>query len=69
MGAIAELADVISLSAQAHAGEHPELAAAAWDAAVAAIAAGSSPLHAEAKQRAREDDPRAADALREAARR
>jgi hypothetical protein len=68
MAAIAELADVISLSAQAHAGEDPELAGAAWEAAAAAIAAGSSPLHAEAKRRAREGDPRAADALREAAR-
>jgi hypothetical protein len=66
--AIAELADVISLSAQAHASEDEDLAAAAWEAGVAAIAHGSTTAADAAKARAREGDPGAARALREAAR-
>jgi hypothetical protein len=68
MTAIAELADVISLSAQAHAAGDEELAGAAWEAGVAAIGWGTSPRAGDAKARARAGDPDAADALREAAR-
>ena len=67
MDAISELADVISLGAQAHASEDQELADAAWEAGVAAIAGLAGPRHAEAKARAREGDPEAAQALRDAA--
>ncbi len=68
MSAIAELADIISLSAQAHAGDDGELAGAAWEAGVAAIAGSAGAQHSEAKRRAREGDPQAAEALRQAAR-
>jgi hypothetical protein len=68
MTAIAELADVISLSAQAHATGDEELAGAAWEAGVAAIGWGASPRAYNAKARARAGDPDAAYALREAAR-
>jgi hypothetical protein len=66
--AIAELADVISLSAQAHAAGDGDLADAAWQAGVSAIAWGTSSRARDAKARARAGDPDAADALREAAR-
>jgi len=65
--AIAELADVISLAAQAHAGGDENLADAAWSAGVGAIAWGATPAAADAKARARAGDPGAADALRTAA--
>jgi hypothetical protein len=68
LDAIAELADVISLTAQAQAAADSELAEAAWEAGAAAVGWGSSPAHAEAKERARVGDPGAARALREAAR-
>jgi len=68
MAAITELADVISLSAQAHAGGDHELAGAAWQAGVAAIARGCDAHTRDAKARARAGDPGAARALREAAR-
>jgi hypothetical protein len=67
MTAIAELADVIALSAQAHAGGDAELADAAWDAGATAIGWGASALAADAKDRARAGAPDAADALRDAA--
>ena len=66
--AIAELADVIALGAQAHAAGDRELADAAWQAGVAAIAWGPSAQATAAKARARRGDPGAAGALREAAR-
>jgi len=66
--AIAELADVIALSAQAHADGDEALAGAAWQLGVSAIAHGSSPEAAGAKARARAGDPEAAEALRMAAR-
>ncbi len=66
--AISELADVISLVAQAHAASDPELAQAVWDAGAVAIGWGSSEQHAAAKQLARAGDPRAAEALRAVAR-
>ena len=66
--AIAELADVIALSAQAHASGDDALAGAAWQAGVAAIAWGPAPEADAAKERARNGDPGATEALREAAR-
>lgn len=66
--AIAELADVISLSAQGQATGDDELADAAWDAGVAAIGWGPSARLDEAKARARAGDRGAARALREATR-
>jgi len=68
MEAIAELADVISLSAQAHAEGDEDLAGATWEAGVTAIAGGAGAGHGAAKQRARDGDPGAAEALRDAAR-
>jgi hypothetical protein len=64
LDAVAELADLISLCAQAHADDDRDLAAAAWEAAACAIGEGSSPAHARAKQRARAGEPGAALALR-----
>lgn len=66
--AIAELADIISLVAQAHAATDPQLAHAVWDAGAAAIGWGTTPAVEAAKAAARAGDPRAADALRDAAR-
>ena len=65
--AIAELADVISLSAQAHASGDEDLADAAWRAGVSAIAWGPTEAVAEAKSQARAGDQGAAGALRAAA--
>ena len=65
--AVAELADVISLLAQAHANGDESLAEAIWEAGAAAIGWGSSDAHETAKALARSGDPRAAAALREAA--
>jgi hypothetical protein len=65
--AVSELADVISLVAQAHATADPELAAAVWEAGAVAVGWGGSVEHAAAKRRARSGDPGAAAALRAAA--
>ena len=65
--AVAELADVISLAAQAHAGSDRELALAAWEAGAVSVGWGSSDAHAEAKASARAHDPGAAKALLAAA--
>ena len=67
--AVAELADLISLIAQAHADGQEELAAAVWQAGAAAIGWGSSPEHEAAKDLARAGDTEAAAALRRAAER
>jgi hypothetical protein len=67
--AVTELADIISLSAQAHAEGRPELAEAAWAGGAAAIGWGADEALRAAKAGARAGDPRAADALRVAARR
>jgi hypothetical protein len=67
--AVAELADVISLVAQAHAAGDPELAEAAWAAGAAAIGWGAAPGHERAKALARRGDRRAAEALRAGAQR
>ena len=62
--AVAELADVISLVAQAQADSDPELADAVWEAGALAIGWGASPDHAAAKALARAGERRAVDALR-----
>jgi hypothetical protein len=66
--AIAELADVISIVAQAHAAGDADLAAAVWEAGAVAIGWGSTAQHAAAKSQARAQDPGAGAALRAAAR-
>jgi hypothetical protein len=68
LDAISELADVISLVAQAFAASDPDLADAVWEAGAVAIGWGSDDRHAAAKQLARGGSPRATTALREAAR-
>lgn len=65
--AVAELADVISLVAEAHAASDPALADAVWEAGAVAIGWGADERHEAAKELARAGDPRAASALREAA--
>ncbi len=67
LDAVAELADVISLAAQAHAASDRELARAIWDAGAACVGWGSSEAHSEAKARARAHVPGAPEALRAAA--
>lgn len=47
--AVAELADVISLAAQAHAEDDPERARAVWDAGARVVADGAPPGHEAAK--------------------
>ncbi len=69
LAAVAELADVIALSAQAHAEGRPELADAAWEAGAAAVGWAGDGALAEAKAAARGGAPRAAEGLRAAARR
>jgi hypothetical protein len=65
--AVAELADVISLAAQAEAEGDPERAAAVWAAGVSAVGRGSSPQLEAAKAAARAGSEGAARALRAAA--
>ena len=67
LDAVAELADVISLVALAHAASDRELASAVWEAGAISVGWGPSDAHAEAKAQARVHDPGAADALRAAA--
>jgi hypothetical protein len=67
--AVAELADLISLVAQAQADHHDELAAAVWRAGAAAIGWGPSPEHAAAKELARAGESEAVAALMRAAER
>ena len=64
--AVAELADVIALCAQAHAEERPELAAAVWQAGVAAVGWGTTDALEAAKGAARSGDPGAVGALQAA---
>jgi len=68
MTAIAELADVISLGAQAHASGDEALADAAWQAGATVIGWGTSERAEAAKARARAGDRAAVEALRKAAR-
>lgn len=67
LDAVAELADVISLAAQARTASDGELAAAIWEAGAVSVGWGASDAHAEAKARARAQDPTAMEALRAAA--
>ncbi len=53
IAAVAELADVIALSALAHGAENPELAAAVWAAGARAVGWGPSASHERAKALAR----------------
>lgn len=68
LDAVAELADAISLVAQAHASGDRELAEAVWEAAVMAVGWGGVEELEEAKQLARAGDSRAVEALRSASR-
>ena len=63
LDAVAELADLISMLAQAQAASDPVLADAIWQAGAAAIGWGSTPQHRAAKALARAGDPAAARAL------
>ena len=65
--AVAELAEVISLVAEAHAGGDTALADAVWAAGAVAIGWGQHERHASAKRLARAGDSGAAQALRDAA--
>ncbi|MBV9335081.1 MAG: hypothetical protein JO243_04240 [Solirubrobacterales bacterium] len=67
LDAVAELADVISLTAQAHSAADPDLADAVWEAGAVSIGWGASDDHRRAKERARALDPEAPRALRAAA--
>jgi hypothetical protein len=62
--AVSELADVISLVAQAHAASDPELADAVWRAGASAIGWGGGEEYATAKALVRSQQPGARDALR-----
>jgi hypothetical protein len=66
--AVAELADVIALCAQARVEGRPQLADAVWQAGVAAVGWGPSDALDAAKACARAGDPGAADALHAASR-
>ena len=66
LAAVCELADVISLVAQAHAEGDPERAGAVWVAGVAAVAHGGGPELELAKAAARAGDRDASRALRAA---
>jgi hypothetical protein len=67
LDAVAQLADVISLAAQAHAEGDAERAEAIWAAGAAAVGHGSGPELEAAKAAARAGDADAARALRAAA--
>jgi len=67
LNAIAELADIISLSAQAHTAGDDELALAVWHAGAASIGWGADDATDAAKELARSGDPGAAEALHAAA--
>ena len=67
LDATAELADVIALVAQAHAGGDPALADAVWEAGAAAVGWGTNEELREAKELARAGDPSAIAALHAAA--
>ncbi len=68
LAAVSELADVISLVAQAHAAGDPLLAEAVWQAGASAIGWGVSEGYHEAKVLARQHDAGARQALREVTR-
>jgi hypothetical protein len=66
--AVAELADIIALCAQARAEGRADLAEAVWQAGVVALGWGASDALRDAKAAARAGDPGAASALVAAAR-
>jgi hypothetical protein len=66
-GAVRELSDLISISAEVHAEARPELAAPLWLAAALAVGCGSGPAHDEAKRGARDLQDDAGARLTEAA--
>lgn len=66
--AVAELADVIALSALAHGSENPDLASAVWNAGAHAVGWGPSAEHEQAKALARAGSPEALAAMRALAR-
>ncbi|HST55592.1 MAG TPA: hypothetical protein VLJ42_06825 [Solirubrobacteraceae bacterium] len=65
--AVAELADVIALSALAHGAQQPKLAELVWVAGARAIGWGASAAHADAKALAYAGAPAAIDAMRTSA--
>lgn len=67
--AVRELADVISLVAQAHAERDPERARAVWEAGAMALGWGAGERHEAAKALARAAVPSATEALRSGAHR
>jgi hypothetical protein len=62
--AVAELADVITLSALAHGSGNPDLADAVWMAGARAVGWGASPHHDHAKALTRAGSPDALEAMR-----
>ncbi|HEY2632548.1 MAG TPA: hypothetical protein VGI26_09250 [Solirubrobacteraceae bacterium] len=62
--AVAELADVITLTALAHGSGRPELADAVWVAGARAVGWGASPEHEHAKALTRAGAPEALEAMR-----
>jgi len=64
--AVAELADVIALSALAHGADNPELAEAVWAAGARAVGWGSSAAHERAKALTRAGSPQALASMRSA---
>jgi hypothetical protein len=62
--AVAELADVITLSSLAQAADNPDLAQAVWMAGSHAVAWGASPEHSRAKALTRAASPEALEAMR-----
>jgi hypothetical protein len=64
--AVAELADVISVAAQAHSASDRELAGAMWEAGAVSVGWGASDAYRRAKSRARVHAPDASSALRAA---
>jgi hypothetical protein len=67
LDAVAELADVISLAAQAHSASDLDLAGAVWEAGAVSVGWGPSDAHRRAKERARAHEPSADRVLRAAA--
>jgi hypothetical protein len=67
LDAVAELADLISLVAQAQAADDEDLSEAVWEAGAVAIGWGCTPGLTAAKAAARAHDPEAAAQLRAAA--
>ena len=61
---VAELADVIALSALVHGAAQPELADAIWIAGARALGWGSNPQYEQAKALVRAGSPKALEALR-----